>query len=99
MEYTVYCRLHRFYISQELMNYVENISHVPSLQSDHDFVSLKLNNLFQKQKQGPGFWHCNVSVLEDNSLKFDMGELWKGLNEKGAKDDTWWELDKSEYKN
>ena len=95
---TVFCRLDRFYISSELINFVQNVEQIPSLKSDHDIVSLQLHNLFSKNKQGPGFWHCNVKILQDEKLKIEMKDYFDNVNHAGVKDSDWWETCKCKCK-
>ena len=75
-----HCRLDRFYISKHLCNFVLKIGHLFCMKSDHLGVELRLHNLFEKIKKGPGYWHCNVSFLEDPILKGEMEALWYKLN-------------------
>ena len=94
----IFCRLDRFYISNDLINFVENICHTPSLSSDHDIVELKLSNLFGKEKRGPGYWKCNTNILEDVQLQAEMKLLFEELNKAPVKDVIWWENCKGEAK-
>ena len=61
-------------------------------------VCLQLSNLFQKEEKGPGYWHCNVTVLNDEILKIEVEALWKVLNNDFEKDLAWWEKCKLECK-
>ena len=65
-----------------------------SLKSDHDIIALSLINLFDVSASGPGFWHCNVKVLECDELRAEMGPLWQILNSIPEKDEVWWEESK-----
>ena len=68
-----------------MAEFIQSVEHIDSFESDHDIVQLKLGNLFSKSKKGPGYWHCNVKVLEDKLLKEDMEKLWDDLNNMGEK--------------
>ena len=94
----IFSRLDRFYISNGLINFIENVEYLPSFESDHDIVQLKLGNLFSKFRKGPGYCHCNVKVLDDKNLQEDMGKLWDNLNNISEKDLDWWENSKLECK-
>ena len=73
----VSCRLDRFYVTKNLTDFVTSINHYSSLKSDHEIVSLSFDNLFNVPASGPGFWHCNVKVLDDPELKVEMGTLFE----------------------
>ena len=71
----------------------------PNLYSDHFMVSLQLSDFDTESFQyGPGFWHCNVSVLCDSEFIADLHNLWSELDASPTKDGLWWEDCKIQFK-
>ena len=60
-------RLDYLLISDSLQHEVETISIIPSVQSDHSVLKMKLSSL-QERKQGPSHWEFNNSLLYDNTF-------------------------------
>ena len=80
---------------------LKDVTITPSTFSDHDYVDLDFKcfdpNSFQ---YGPGFWKCNVSILEDQQLINEITEVWQEhLGKIEPKDGNWWEYCKGEFKN
>ena len=63
---------------------------MPCLFSDHSLAGLTLRGVIG-QSQGRGFWKCNVSVLEDVSVRAAVTRLWSALSGQLPKDMQWWE--------
>ena len=78
---------------------VGSISITPTPYSDHAMVSLLFKafdvHLFS---YGPGFWKCNVSVLNNIDFVSDFENLWEGLNSVDVQDGVWWETCKAKFK-
>ena len=66
-------RLDYLLISDSLQHKVETISIIPSVQSDHSVLKMKLSSL-QERKQGPSYWKFNNSLLYDNTFVTKMKE-------------------------
>ena len=64
-------RLDYLLISDSLQHEVETISIIPSVQSDHSVLKMKLSSL-QERKQGPSHWKFNYSLLCDNTFVTKM---------------------------
>ena len=74
----IHCRLDRFYVSDTLLQWVDTVRHTPCTVSDHYFVDLYFKDLdTSKMQYGPGYWKCNVAVLDNFEFKQDMENLWK----------------------
>jgi len=99
-DHDLHCRLDRFYIGDELVNMVQNVSIVPSSFSDHDFVEMTFKGFdSNSMKYGPGRWKCNVKVLLNADFKQAIEELWfERLAKVEIKDDVWWEGCKASFK-
>ena len=94
---SVHCRLDRFYISKQLNKYVSQTTATPTRLSDHAYVDLVLS-IPGAANCGPGYWKCNVSVLDDPDLTADMIQLWKGQGDVLNKNAQWWEERKAACK-
>ena len=89
----VFTRLDRFYVSSELLDSIEDCFMSPCSKSDHQYCELYFRNFDPSTfKYGPGFWKCNVSVLNDLDLQRKITHLWEGeLAVKQVKNGIWWE--------
>lgn len=66
-------RLDKFFLSRNLVKFVENADITPCCLSDHDFINL--NCVLRAQApQGPGLWKFNISLLEDENFRLFMTE-------------------------
>ena len=61
-------RLDKFFLSPNLVRFVESADITPCCLSDHDFVNLDLV-LCAQAPQGPGLWKFNNSLLEDELFR------------------------------
>ena len=96
---TVRSRLDRFYISEGFLPLVDKVIFSPNPYSDHVMVSLQFSDFEEEKFQyGPGFWHCNVSVLHDAEFIADLHHLWSKLDASLTKDGLWWEDCKIQFK-
>ena len=96
-----FIRLDRFYVSKNLLNKIVSVTHVhiPQKVSDHSCVQLVFNINFKQPKEtGPGFWKCNVNVLQDKYFQDDFALLWNNLDNKKDQSAQWWEECKLEFK-
>ena len=84
-------RLDRFYISKSLEKNVKTVEIINCPFSDHDFCILTLQNLNKIQTFGPGYWKCNVSILENDLFVQDFNLLVHHLESFENKDLVWWE--------
>ena len=93
-------RLDRFYISNSLFEFVESITHDKYNFSDHALVTVSFRNLLSVGNlRGPGYWKCNVSVLESPDFVDDFCTLWNRLIVNASNfDSEWWENCKSSFK-
>ena len=68
-------RLDRFYLSPALGGGDWRVEHRPCPFSDHSFVELTFTGA--SWKRGPGYWKCNVTVLEDPDFNRDFLHMWR----------------------
>lgn len=96
----IHSRLDRFYISNDLFTLVKDVTINPSTFSDHDIVVLEFKPFNQASfEYGPGFWKCNVSVLQEPKLVHEITEVWQHVLSKIAvKDGYWWEMCKATFR-
>lgn len=96
----VKCRLDRFYFSRDLLNFVQDAYVTPCIHSDHDYFNISLNNLDPSGFQnGPGYWKCNVKLLDDIDLITKIENIWKSdLSKVRVKDGEWWENCKIKFR-
>ena len=66
-------RLDYLLISDCLQHEVETINIIPSIQSDHSVLKMKLSSL-QERKRGPSHWKFNNSLLHANTFVTKMKE-------------------------
>ena len=93
----VFTRLDRIYVSAVLLPEVRWAGLVPCLFSDHSLAGLTLRGVIG-QSQGRGFCKCNVSVLEDVSVRAAVTRLWSALSGQLPKDMQWWEHCKEAFR-
>ena len=94
-------RLDYFFCSDHLLNFIENVSILPGVQSDHSLLKLTLKS-GNDQIKWRGFWKFNSCLLHDNvyvnnikSIIENTKSVHRDLVDKGAV----WELVKLEIKN
>ena len=63
------CLLDRFFIPNNLTNYIEEVSLVSSSFLGHDLLKLKLSELPNCVKMGKVYWKFNNSLLNDFELE------------------------------
>ena len=66
-------RLDKFFLSRNLVQFVESADIAPCCLSDHDFVNLDLV-LRAQAPRGPGFWKFNNSLPEDEFFRSFIAE-------------------------
>ena len=93
----VSCLLDRILISKSLLPYLHTASISPCSFSDHCFVNVSLVNI-PSFKMGPGYWHCNVSVLKDPDLRSDILDIWSIMHATADYSHDWWEECKGVFK-
>ena len=84
-------RLDRFYVSKSLIENLKNTEVLNCPFSDHYFCTLTLENLNKIKAFGPGYWKCNVSILNDKNFIQDFNLLVHHLETFETKDLVWWE--------
>ena len=94
----VYCRLDRFYVNSDLLQFTTKTRVHHCSFSDHNLVVMEVRD-FERKLVGPGFWKCNTSILTDPNLVSDMRKLWQVLSSSSQKDLKWWERCKLGFKN
>lgn len=93
----VSCLLDRFFISDFLVSTLANVNISPSFCSDHCLVSFGLTEI-PTYTRGPGYWHCNVSILSDPLLRTDVRDLLSIFADSSDFSHSWWEELKMECK-
>ena len=68
-------RLDMFWVPEELLPEVQNVSILPFFRSDHSYVYLEIN-LPNTMKRGPGVWKFNTSHLADNDFRTMVTTFW-----------------------
>ena len=95
----VWTRLGRFYVSRNLVPVIEDIVTAPNPYSDHAMVSLIFKDFDADSfSYGPGYWKCNVKVLESPDFIAEFEELWIEIFNVMVKDGVWWESSKARFK-
>ncbi len=95
----VMSRLDRFYVSNDLLSYVDSCVITPNPYSDHAFVSLSFKDFDSDSfTYGPGFWKCNVTVLDHPDFVTDLTDMWNILDQVPVQDAQWWETCKQCFK-
>jgi len=59
----IFCRLDFWLIGEHLSNIIHKVDIQPSVNSDHDIISLAVKTPLQKR--GPSYWKFNTSLLKD----------------------------------
>ena len=72
-DFTIGSRLDKFFLSRDLLQFVESADITPCCLSDHDFVNLSFV-LRAHAPRGPGLWKINNSLLEDESFRLFITE-------------------------
>ena len=84
-------RLDRFYISKELKENLIKTEITSCTISDHDFCILYLDLKKVQDTNGPGYWKCNNSILDEKEFLQDFNLLIHQLEQYSEKDLVWWE--------
>ena len=63
----IQCRLDYWVISDSLFDNITHIDTIPSIQSDHSAIILKLKHI-PEGKKGPGLWKFNNGLLDDETF-------------------------------
>ena len=92
-------RLDRFYIPQELLQGLLEVSHHSYL-SDHKYVKMVIRlpevekKKFKEKIRDSGFWKLNVSVLEEEDFMLEFKVMWERLlarKPEFADSADWWD--------
>ena len=75
-------RLDFFLISNELMNFIDNVNINPGYRSDHAMIELCIT--FTKFERGRGFWKFNNSLLHDHAYVKLIKDTIRNVKEKYA---------------
>ena len=96
----VSCRLDRFYLSEHMTCWIDEIKYVSCSVSDHQFVVMKFKDIDNSTGRfGPGYWKHNVSVYDKPEFILELTDLWeKKLSLDPFSDDFWWENCKVQFK-
>lgn len=88
-----HARLDRIYIDSQITNRIKSVSHPPFTFSDHKAVLVTLKSSLPR---GPGYWKCNVNVLEDEHFHDDFLRLWDRLvvEKTNYNPIDWWDFSK-----
>lgn len=83
-----------------LLQWVEVVRHTPCSCSDHYYVDLIFQDFdLEKMQYGPGYWKCNVTVLNNVDFKLVIEKLWNSdLVLSDVEDGEWWENCKQNFK-
>ena len=75
-------RLDYFFISDSLQDLVNAIKIIPSVQSDHSALKLKISSLTEGSK-GPSYWKFNNTLISDeeyvNNMKSKIPQFYREL--------------------
>lgn len=91
------CRLDRFYVSNCLHKCCST-DFAPTPDSDHSAVEMTIDFAGGMTKKGPGYWKCNVKVLEDDDFIADLTDLCGERMSLVCRDLDWWEETKKTVK-
>jgi exonuclease III len=85
-----HARLDRIYIDTPSVNRIRSVSHPAFTFSDHKAVLLTLDS---PSPRGPGYWKCNIRVLNDLHFQDDFLRLWERLVDEKANftPTEWWD--------
>ncbi len=98
-QYKVCTRIDKFFISKSFVNNVKDARIIPYPQSDHDTVTCKI--FCNNSVKGPGLWHLNTSILNDDDYIEVIETFWhEWTNQKEQFDDiaVWWDVGKAKIK-
>ena len=93
-------RLDYFFVSEHLLNRLDDVKIHPGVQSDHSLLELKLDSVCEDQR-GRGFWKFPENLLHDTEYVFKTKKLIKEkidelqINDLGLK----WDMIKMEVRN
>ena len=93
-------RLDYIFISEHLLNYVDDSDILPSIQSDHSRILLSLKN-GNEAKKGRGFWKFNSSLLHDANYVNELKNIISRTAERHSNNTdpaSLWELIKMEIR-
>ena len=99
-QYKVCTRIDKIFISSKFVNTVDDARIIACPQSDHDSVTCKLT--CTNTAKGPGIWHLNTSVLNDQKYIENIEEIWKHWKTQKTQFDNislWWDIGKAKIKN
>ena len=83
-----YSRIDRFYISDNLQNYVSSVNITPPVLADHSVLSIHIKWEDDTPK-GPGFWRLNNDLLLNEEYVNQIKEIIKHATEGGNANDNW----------
>ena len=96
----IHCRLDRFYISEHMAHWIQEMKHIYCTVSDHYFTVLKFKDIDNSTGRfGPGYWKHNTTVYDKPEFILELTNLWDTrLSRDPFGDDFWWENCKIEFK-
>ena len=94
----IFCRLDYWLVSEHLINRIEKADILPSVNSDHSIISLRLN--LMDRKRGPSYWKFNTALLKDKEYVELIKTVIANSAEKHESEDKnlKWELIKMEIR-
>ena len=74
-------KLDHFLISDQLQDHIDQVDTIPSIQSDHSTLKLKVCGT-KRSSKGPSYWKLNNSLLQDKvfteRLKTEIPKFFQG---------------------
>ena len=67
-------RIDKFLTSRTINHLITDTSIKPFAQSDHDYITLTLD--FENVQRGPGYWHFNNDLIQDQAFIAEIEEFW-----------------------
>lgn len=91
------CRLDRFYVSKLLETGIVDSSIAPCTNSDHDFITLKLN-ISDSLAIGKSYWKLNNTILDNENFISTFIYYWQIISRSTDISLNWWDNMKSSIK-
>ena len=92
-------RIEKFLTSRTINHLITDISIKPFAQSDHDYITLTLD--FENVQRGPGYWHFNNDLIQDQAFIAEIEEFWNVWKDKFndfVDPLVWWDKAKHHFK-